>query len=91
MSKKYTTISIEIEDRLKQQAEELFASLGMDLSTAINLFLEKCVEVGGIPFMITTEIPNEETIAAIEEAKHLTPQNSKSYNSIDELLEDLKK
>lgn len=61
MSKKYTTISIELDSVLKQQAEELFTSLGMDLSTAINLFLKKCVEVGGIPFMITTNIPNEET------------------------------
>ena len=91
MSKKYTTITIEIDDKLKQQAEELFASRGMDLSTAINLFLAKCVEVGGIPFMTTTEIPNEETIAAMEEARHLTAENSKSYNSVEELLEDLMK
>ena len=91
MSKKYTTISIELDPELIQQAEELFAQLGMDLSTAINLFLEKCVEIGGIPFMITTEIPNEETIAAMEEARRLTAENSKSYNSIEELLEDLKK
>ncbi len=91
MSNKYSTITIELDSELKQQAEKLFVSLGMDLSTAINLFLEKCVEVGGIPFLITTEIPNEETIAAMEEASHLTAEKAKTYNSVEELLEDLKK
>jgi DNA-damage-inducible protein J len=35
---------------LKGQADELFSKLGMNLSTAMNLFLRSAVRYGGIPF-----------------------------------------
>lgn len=46
----YSLIQIRIEDQLKSQANKLFDNLGLDMSTAIRIFLKKTVVTGGIPF-----------------------------------------
>lgn len=86
-----TNISIRMDAELKAQAEALFAELGMDLSTAFNLFVHQSLHEGGIPFEINFE-PNEETIAAMLEAKRIARDPSvKRYTDLDELFADLKK
>ena len=86
-----TNISIRMDAELKAQAEALFAELGMDLSTAFNLFVRQSLHEGGIPFEIKFE-PNEETIAAMLEAKRIARDPSvKRYTDLDELFADLKK
>ena len=65
MAKISTNISIDAD--VKKQAQELFAALGLDLSTAINIYLKKAVAEQGIPFKIRLESPNFETIESIEE------------------------
>lgn len=84
MAKVSTNITIDAE--VKKQAQELFADLGLDLSTAINIYLKKAVAEQGIPFEVTREIPNEETIAAIEEGRRIAHDtNVKGYSSVEEL------
>ena len=46
------TIQLRVDDFLKSAADELFASLGLDTSTAIRMFLTMAVETGGIPFEV---------------------------------------
>ncbi len=67
MAKVSTNISIDAE--IKKQAQELFAELGMDLSTAVNIFIRQALRQRSIPFEITTETPNSVTTAAIEAAE----------------------
>ena len=84
MAKVSTNITIDAE--VKKQAQELFADLGLDLSTAINIFLKKALAEQGIPFEVTREVPNEETKAAIEEGRRIAHDpNVKGYSSIEEL------
>ncbi|MDR0198938.1 MAG: type II toxin-antitoxin system RelB/DinJ family antitoxin [Methanomassiliicoccaceae archaeon] len=52
---------------IKKEAEELFAELGMNMTTAINVFLRHCLMENKIPFEVGLRRPNAETIAAIEE------------------------
>ena len=47
------TTSISIDADVKAQAQELFAELGLDLSTAVNLFLRQCIYEDGIPFLVS--------------------------------------
>ena len=47
---------IRIDETVKAQATSLFNDLGMDMSSAVNIFLRQCVLRGGIPF--TVEVPN---------------------------------
>lgn len=81
-------VNIRVDDDIKAQAQELFASLGMDMSTAMNIFLRQSIAFGGIPFMIRQPRFNAETEQAIREA-HEGIGLSKAYNSVDELREAL--
>lgn len=87
-----TNISIRMDSELKAQAEELFNELGMNLTTAFNIFVRQSLREGGIPFEIKAERPNKETIAAILEAERIAKDPSvKGYTDLDELFADLKK
>ena len=50
-----TNINIRVDSEIKTKAQELFASMGMDMTTAINVFLRKTILQKGIPFNVTTE------------------------------------
>ena len=87
-----TNISIRMDADLKTQADALFAELGMDLSTAFNIFVRQSLREGGIPFDVKLEQPNKETIAAMLEAERIAKDPSvEGYNDLDELFVDLKK
>lgn len=92
MAGKTTNISIRMDSELKAQADELFNDLGMNLTTAFNIFVRQSLREGGIPFAIKTERPNKETIAAMLEAERIAKDPSvKGYTDLDELFADLKK
>ena len=87
-----TNVSIRMDTELKAQADELFAELGMNLSTAFNIFVRQSMREGGIPFEIRTDRPNKETIAAMLEAEKIAKDpNVKGYTDLDEMFADLKK
>lgn len=86
-----TNISIRMDADLKAQADALFAELGMNLSTAFNIFVRQSLREGRIPFDITLNQPNNGTIAAMLEAERIAKDSSvKGYTDLDELFADLK-
>lgn len=87
-----TNITIRMDANLKVQAEALFNELGMNLSTAFNIFVRQSLREGAIPFKIHLERPNAETISAMEEAKRIANDPSvKGYTDINELFAELEK
>lgn len=87
-----TNISIRMDSDLKAQAEALFSELGMNLTTAFNIFVRQSLREGKIPFEISLNQPNKETVAAMLEAERITNDPSvKGYTDLDELFADLKK
>ncbi len=91
MAKVSTNISIDAET--KAQAQELFADFGMDLSTAINIFLRQAIRENAIPFTITRDVPNDETIAAMDEYYEMKahPEKYKRYASFEEIMDEVSK
>lgn len=86
-----TNISIRMDSELKAQADALFNELGMNLSTAFNIFVRQSLREGRIPFSISLDAPNQETIAALREAERIAKDPSvKGYDDLDELFADLK-
>lgn len=83
-----TTMTIRMDDQVKKQAQELFADLGMDMTTAINLFLKQSIREQGLPFTLSRRNPNAETIAALNDVNHHR-NLSKTFDSVEELMEDL--
>lgn len=86
-----TNMNIRMDSDVKKQAQELFSSLGMDMTTAINVFLIQAVQCQGLPFEIKRRFPNAETLAAFEEVRQMkqNPSESKVYYDVDEMMEDL--
>ena len=85
-----TNLTIRIDKDLKVKAEELFSDLGLSLSAAFNIFIKQALREQGIPFTISRDIPNNETLQAIEEVQMLKGNpNKKVYSSFRELLEEI--
>lgn len=81
---------IRLDEDLKKQAVELFAQLGLDMSSAMNIFLRQCVLHEGLPFNVELPKYKAEVIEAMEEAKHIAKDpNTKRYHSFSEALEDM--
>lgn len=86
-----TNITIRMDEELKKQAEELFADLGLNMTTAIIAFTKQAVREQRIPFTISRNMPNDETREAIHEVQNLKHDHSKkTYNRFSELLEEIK-
>lgn len=86
-----TNLSVRMNTELKHEAENLLADLGMNMTTAINLFLKQTIRNQGIPFSISmNNIPNRETLEAMQEAIELEKAgHGKIFKNIEELRKDL--
>ena len=84
-------MSIRMDAELKKQADAMLSDMGLNMTTAMNMFLRQVVRQGRIPFEIATDIPNSETIAAIKEMDDMLSGKipAKRYSNIKELFEDL--
>ena len=87
-----TNITIRMDSDLKAQADALFAEFGMNMSTAFNVFVRQTLREGRIPFDISLNQPNKETIAALLEAERIAKDSSvKGYTDMDELFAELRR
>lgn len=85
-----STISIRVNETLKEQAQSLFKELGMDMSTAVNIFLTQTVREQRIPFVIGVEVPNAETIAAMEEVEEMAKSGKPPrFETVDDMFKEL--
>ena len=86
-----TNTNISIDANLKKDAVTLFSDFGLDLSTAITLFLQQSVREQRIPFEIRREVPNKETRAALDEFEEMKNNKDKykRYNSFSDILEEI--
>ena len=87
---KTAVINVRTDPEIKAQVENLYKSMGVSLSDAINMFLYKSLDFNGLPFDLCREIPNAETIAAMREAEEILSGEveAKSYSSFGDMLED---
>jgi len=86
-----TNINIRMDADLKRQFEAFCADMGMSMTTAFNIFARKAVREYRIPFEISGNVPNEETLEAIQEVKQMKAGtvSSKTYTDVDEMMEEL--
>lgn len=83
-------MNIRIDPNIKESADEIFKAIGISTSDGINIFLRKVIAEGGIPFEVKMEKPSMRLLAAIEEGeKMLADPDTKKFNSVKELFEDL--
>ena len=81
-----TNLNIRTDKEIKEQAEQIFSDLGLNMTTAVNMFLRSTIRENGIPFDLKLEVPNEVTTAAIEEGRLIASDpDVKGYTDISEL------
>ena len=86
-----TNFSVRMDSDIKKHCEALYGELGINLTTAINVFLRQSLRVGGFPFDVRMEQPNKETMAAMLEAERIAHDPSvKRYSDTEEALRALK-
>ena len=80
-----TNLNIRTDKDVKEKAEKIFNELGLNMTSAVNIFLRTAVRERGIPFELKLDVPNETTIAAIEEGRKMASNpSSPRYSNIDD-------
>ncbi len=83
-----TNLNIRTEKAVKEAAESIFAELGLNMTTAVNMFLKQTIRENGIPFPLKLNTPNEITREAIEEGRRIAADpDIKGYKSLRDLRE----
>ncbi len=85
-----TPTQIRIDSETKTKANILFKSLGLDMSSAVNIFLRQCILNGGLPF--TVEVPNynQQVLDAMSEAQRISKDTSvPAYDNMQDLINAL--
>lgn len=81
-----TNLNIRTDADIKASAERIFEQLGLNMSTAVNIFLRQAIRQGGLPFEVKLDIPNEITAAAIREGRDIIKDGKvQGYKNMDDL------
>ena len=87
-----TNLNIRTDKDVKEKAEKILNELGLNMTSAVNIFLRTAIRERGIPFELKLDVPNETSIAAIEEGRKMASDpSSPRYSNIDELRDALEK
>ena len=91
MSGTTSNMNIRMDKDVKEQAQRVFAQLGMDMTTAVNVFLRQVIRSNGFPFELRLDTPNEETLAALREVQEMkkNPSIGRSYTDVDNMMKEL--
>ena len=84
-------LQVRVDEELKNRATILFNELGIDLSTAIRMFLKKAVSIGGMPFDMKLDEPASDILLALEIMNTLSEKNGNSQMTLDEINDEIQK
>jgi len=86
-----TNLNIRMDSGTKKEAEELFAELGLNFTTAFNVFVKQCLRTRSIPFAITAEVPNARLRAAMEESDRIAIDDHVQGLEVHDFFKELDK
>ena len=90
MSNIMSAINVNVPKDVKDEATNLFNSLGLNMSTAINIFLKRAIYERGIPFEVKQQ-PSRELKEALKELEYMEqhPEEYKTYHDVDRMFKDI--
>ena len=83
-----TNLNIRTDKEIKEKADKIFSELGLNMTTAINLFLRTTIRENGIPFALKLDVPNAVTVEAMN-ASEKGEDLFGPYESVSDLMEAL--
>jgi len=86
-----TSVTMRIDAKLKGELQNLMSDLGLDMTTFFVMAAKQAVRQQRIPFEVSMDVPNKDTIEAFMEVEEMKkhPEKVKSYSSFDELLKEV--
>lgn len=83
-----TSMSIRLDSEVKEQAQQVFNHLGMDMTTAINIFLRQAIQYQGLPFDVRLDENRKllQVLTDLDQNRNM----SQSFDSVSDLMEDLR-
>ena len=83
-----TSMSIRLDSEVKEQAQQVFNNLGMDMTTAINIFLRQAIQYQGLPFNVRLDENRKllQVLTDLDQNRNM----SQSFESVSDLMEDLR-
>ena len=83
-----TSMSIRLDSEVEEQAQQVFNNLGMDMTTAINIFLRQAIQYQGLPFDVRLDESRKllEVLTDLDQNRNM----SQSFESVSDLMEDLR-
>lgn len=87
-----SVIQFRVDDDLKKQAILVYKKLGIDLSTALRLFLQKSVSTNGLPFLLVAGEKSFDTsraIKALEKLQDISEKNGNSKMTLDDINREI--
>ena len=82
------SMSIRLDSEVKEQAQQVFSNLGMDMTTAINIFLRQAIQYQGLPFDVRLD-ENRKLLQVLTDVDQ-NCNMSQSFESVSNLMEDLR-
>ena len=83
-----TSMSIRLDSEVKEQAQQVFNHLGMDMTTAINIFLRQAIQYQGLPFDVRLD-ENQKLLQVVMDVDQ-NRNMSQSFESVSDLMKDLR-
>ena len=86
-----SAINVQVNKKDKERATTILKDLGLNMSTAINIFVKQIIKTNGLPFEVTNPKPTKELLEAIQEGEDILngKVKTKKYHSVKELIGDL--
>jgi DNA-damage-inducible protein J len=83
-------LNLRVDSDVKSKVETVLNEMGLSFTTAVNIYFKQILRTGEIPFKIKVDLPNDETLKAMEETERLlNSPDTKYYNSAKELFRDI--
>lgn len=82
-------VNFRMDKKTKEAVESIFSELGLNMTTAINIFARQVLLVGGLPFSVTIEKPNTRTLQAFSEGDALlADSDARAYSSFSDFMKE---
>ena len=86
-----SAINVQVDSQDKEMATSILKDLGLNMSTAINMFVKQIIKTNGLPFEVVNPTPSRELKKALKEGERILngKSNSKGYHDIKQMVEDI--
>lgn len=88
-----SAINVQVDANDKEVATNILKDLGLNMSTAINMFVKQIIKTNGIPFEVTNPKPSRELKKALKEGnkiiKEIEEGKRTGYHDIEQMFKDI--